>query len=93
MAEVMLTNVTKQFGDFATADDITMKLEASTPDLPSEIGPEVELEVARFYHGTTKRNSISSRVSQVEAPEPARARGAHEAGSGDVKIQWQPLSS
>ena len=28
MAEVMLTNVTKQFGDFATADDITMKLEA-----------------------------------------------------------------
>ncbi|MFC2105433.1 ATP-binding cassette domain-containing protein [Candidatus Bipolaricaulota bacterium] len=28
MAEVMLTSVTKQFGDLATVDDITMKIEA-----------------------------------------------------------------
>ncbi|MFC2108153.1 hypothetical protein ACFLS5_01675 [Candidatus Bipolaricaulota bacterium] len=28
MAEVMLTSVTKPFGDLATVDDITMKIEA-----------------------------------------------------------------
>lgn len=73
MAEVMLTNATKQFGDFAIVDDITVKIEAGKFIVladPFGCGKTTTLKmVASLERVTDGETKIGDRVVNHASPQ------------------------